>query len=116
MRPKLPQILVVRHRANGVDIDVLVNPDLVWFDGHFPGRPILPGVVQIDWALAMARTYLGLAVTSGRRFQVKFKAIICPRDQLVLSLDHDPIKNRLIFCFRRKQDVCSNGHFSLEPA
>lgn len=63
-----------------------VHPDLRWFSGHFPGRPILPGVVQIDWA-ARHGTRLGF---DERRFAglsgIKFAAPVAPGAVVALTL------------------------------
>lgn len=54
-----------------------VPPELACFRGHFPGAPILPGVVQLQWATELAenfstsRTFAGLA-------RIKFKAPVYP--------------------------------------
>ena len=33
--------------------------DLSCFPGHFPDRSVVPGVLQLDWALALAEVWLG---------------------------------------------------------
>jgi acyl-coenzyme A synthetase/AMP-(fatty) acid ligase len=59
---------------------------LASFEGHFPGTPILPGVVQVDWAVGFARRcfrlphrFLGLEV-------LKFQRVIVPESVLTLTL------------------------------
>jgi acyl-coenzyme A synthetase/AMP-(fatty) acid ligase len=38
----------VRTTGRGVELVIALPPELRWFDGHFPGFPVLPGVVQVD--------------------------------------------------------------------
>jgi len=107
---RVPQVLERRDIGDGsVELDLGIDPALVWFQGHFPGSPILPGVVQIDWAVAFARVHLGLDLPAARDFQIKFKATILPGDRVTLALRHETAKKRLDFQFRRGTDVCSSG-------
>lgn len=98
----------VRPVEDGVEIDIAATPDLRWFDGHFPDFPLLPGVVQVDWAVGFARRHLGYAGPSAQRFQIKFKQMIRPGDRLVLRLRTDA-KGRVVFEYRRGDGVCSSG-------
>jgi len=47
-----------RAAPDGLELDLRVPPDLEYFAGHFPGIPILPGVVQIDWSVRLGRARL----------------------------------------------------------
>lgn len=60
--------------------------DLAWFDGHFPGDPILPAVVQIDWAIHFgAESGLDRHRFAGMS-RLKFGAVIAPTTRLRLTL------------------------------
>lgn len=66
---------------------VSVPADLRYFDGHFDGHPMLPGVAQVV-ALAdrhARRLYAGLG-GSLRLQRVKFTAVIGPGEPLALGL------------------------------
>ena len=71
-----------RSEENEISADIRVPSDSPWFDGHFPGEPILPGVAQIGIVFDAIRKAHNqeLKVSSVRR--VRFKRIIRPDDQL----------------------------------
>ncbi|MBL8325552.1 MAG: acyl-CoA synthetase [Rubrivivax sp.] len=59
------------------------------FDGHFPGRPVLPGVVLLGWVLELLRDTPGLQSRVGRTptvEQVKFVAPVGPGQTVQLRL------------------------------
>ncbi len=84
--PTLPGILERTETASGVDYRLDVGPELYWFRGHFPDNAILPGVVQVHWAIHFGaelgygpKKFTGLA-------RVKFKAVVRPPTILKLEL------------------------------
>jgi 3-hydroxymyristoyl/3-hydroxydecanoyl-(acyl carrier protein) dehydratase len=81
---------VVERRATGDTIEVVLRapPDLVYFTGHFPGDPLLPGVVQLnDVALAeVERAWPDLGPLE-RIQRLKFVRAIRPGDPFTLRLE-----------------------------
>ena len=73
---------IKRSEKNEISADIRVPSDSPWFDGHFPGEPILPGVAQIGMVFDAIRKAHppNLMISSVRR--VRFKHIIRPDDQL----------------------------------
>ncbi|MBI3446423.1 MAG: AMP-binding protein [Magnetospirillum sp.] len=107
---RLPKVLDRRRKGEAeLELELEIPPALLWFQGHFPGRPILPGVVQMDWAVHLGREELGLPLQAAQEFQIKFKSVVAPGDRLTLGLRHDRDKRRLSFEYRRGRDVCSSG-------
>ena len=60
-----------------------IPPDHPSLSGHFPGRPIVPGVVLLDIIFA----HLGLAPIALR--SVRFTRPVRPADILVVALDNN---------------------------
>ncbi len=68
-------------------IHVKIPAELGYFRGHFPGQPILAGVVQLEQiALRQARKRWPELGVVGRIARVKFKRLVVPGDELVLRL------------------------------
>src|SRR5262245_4717863 len=91
-----------------------VPPDHPALVGHFPGRPIVPGVVLLDRVLAEAERCLGRALTVRALPQAKFNATLLPgeRAQLDLTLAGTTLR----FTIRRSATVIAQGSFGVaEP-
>jgi 3-hydroxymyristoyl/3-hydroxydecanoyl-(acyl carrier protein) dehydratase len=85
------------------------------FLDHFPGRPILAGVLQIDWAMRFAARYLALDQTVAEDFQVKFRRVIGPGEDLSLLLRLDRSLSLVVFEYRIAGEIASSGKIRLAP-
>jgi 3-hydroxymyristoyl/3-hydroxydecanoyl-(acyl carrier protein) dehydratase len=83
----LPEVLAERKTGAGVELELRVRGDLACLAGHFPGLPVLPGVVQIDWSVKLARTRLALRGQFAAAENLKFLSIVRPEDRLTLALE-----------------------------
>lgn len=62
-----------------------VPPDHPAFAGHFPGTPILPGVVLLDVALQIIAKTSGIALDLCEISAVKFLSPASPGDELLIQ-------------------------------
>lgn len=63
-------------------------------DGHFPGSPILPGVVLLDEAVRIIERALGTEATAWRASSVKFLSPTGPSEPL--RLEHERLASGAI--------------------
>ncbi|VVN97311.1 AMP-binding protein [Pseudomonas fluorescens] len=113
-RPQAPQVLE-QLEANGEwSLQLAVPPDLACFSGHFPKTPVLPGVVQVDWALSLGRQLLDLPGKFVGMEVLKFQQLVRPGDHVQLHLRFDPERGKLYFTYRNDTATCSSGRIVLE--
>jgi len=67
-----------------------VDPAHPSLAGHFPGNPVLPGVVVLDQVIRAAERWLGPAVEVIALPQVKFVSPLRPGDTADVSLRYRP--------------------------
>ncbi|MFN2644739.1 MAG: hypothetical protein ABR570_07090 [Burkholderiales bacterium] len=90
-----------------VTVQLFVPPTYEHFTGHFPGFPILPGVVQIDWAVRLARRHFGGLQASYGLDAFKCRSPVRPATHLTLTLACDP--RRLRFAYAEGERAISSG-------
>jgi len=87
------RVIEVERGKKGIGIkNVTINDG--FFQGHFPGKPVMPGVLMIE---AMAQTAGVVVLTSGEHpgkvalfmaiDAVKFRKVVIPGDQLIMEVE-----------------------------
>lgn len=109
--PEIIEKSLTGELAATITLDV--PPDLEYFRGHFPALPILPGIVQIKWAVDLGAQCLGLSRQVIGLEAVKFRSAVRPGDRLALSLQFDEKTRKLRFRFESEAGVHSSGRLLL---
>jgi 3-hydroxymyristoyl/3-hydroxydecanoyl-(acyl carrier protein) dehydratase len=110
-----PNVLAVHlssDNANQVRLDLHIPIELAYFPGHFPKLPVLPGVVQIDWAMRYARQHLTLSGHFSALEHIKFQSLVLPDAKLELLLTWDEQKNQLEFSYTTSERKYSSGRIA----
>lgn len=108
-RPKAPQVLSQLETEGEWSLQLSVPPDLAYFSGHFPKAPVLPGVVQVEWALNLGRQLLNLTGPFAGMEVLKFQQLVRPGDEIQLHLRFDAERSKLYFAYRNDTATCSSG-------
>jgi len=77
---------LIEKTDNSVILEFSVPDTSPYFDGHFPGLPILPAVAQMDLVMRFASSYLGTGVVLSEIRRIKFTKIVRPLMPLLLNL------------------------------
>ncbi|AKJ97588.1 AMP-binding protein [Pseudomonas sp. MS646] len=115
-RPKAPEVLAQVESDGEWNLQLRVPPDLAYFSGHFPTAPVLPGVVQVDWAMSLGRQLLDLPPRFAGMEVLKFQQLVRPGDELQLHLRFDGERGKLYFAYRNDTAACSSGRIVLGAA
>lgn len=108
----MPNILSVSKTDQYAVYELHIPGDLAHFSGHFPGLPILPGIVQVDWAIRLMRESFGV---SDERFVaikgLKFSSPLLPDDKATLTIDFQPNRQRMLFTLQSGERTCTSGQY-----
>ncbi|MCQ3950104.1 MAG: hypothetical protein DPW14_09815 [Planctomycetes bacterium] len=84
-----------------------------FFEGHFPGDPIVPAVIQIDIALRLAGRALGRTLALREVTRAVFKQPVGPGQELNFDIELRPAEQDLT---RIKCGISSGGNSIAEFA
>ena len=87
---------VIERNENSVTLEFSISGANPYYDGHFPGFPILPAVAQTELVLRFASRYLGTGIDVSEIRRIKFMNLVRPFIPLVLKLE----KNEKNLSFR----------------
>jgi 3-hydroxymyristoyl/3-hydroxydecanoyl-(acyl carrier protein) dehydratase len=75
-----------RQARAKVTREVSVPAGSVWFQGHFPGDPLLPGVAQLHLVLETLRAALEADIRLTGLKRVRFKRVIRPAEPIAIAV------------------------------
>ena len=107
-----PGVLSLTRVGDEARLALLIQPELCWFEGHFRGTPLLPGVVQTHWAVVFGRRQFVLPPYFISMSNMKFSRFILPGMQIELQLNYAAAKRELSFEYREAAATCSSGNLS----
>lgn len=105
---ELPTILDRQFDEKNAQYSLELNTDLCWFEGHFPGQPILPGVAQLHIASLLAEDAWGFTVTGIEMARVKFRHVMQPNDLVTLKLSYENA-TRVDFRYLVRGEITASG-------
>ena len=73
--------------ADKLAAEVRVPADSPWFDGHFPGNPVLPGIAQLGMVFDLISRAFSEAIRVTDVSRVRFKQLIVPEDRLAVTAE-----------------------------
>jgi 3-hydroxymyristoyl/3-hydroxydecanoyl-(acyl carrier protein) dehydratase len=93
----------------------LVTADHPALPGHFPGTPVVPGVVVLDHVLKASEAWLGRTLSARGLKQVKFTSALLPDEPADVSLEING--DSLTFRVARAGQPIAQGTFVIaEPS
>ena len=102
-------IIVNQSVSNNTATYILFIPkNLVYFQGHFPDYPLLPGVVQVHWVMELAKPIAPKSIFTGID-RLKFMHPIFPECSLHLNIEAANDTSSLNFQYFMHQTTYSSG-------
>jgi acyl-CoA synthetase (AMP-forming)/AMP-acid ligase II len=92
-----PRARLIERDAERALYELVAPRELIYFDGHFDGQPILAGVVQVDWVIGFGRRCFDLPLQFRAMQALKFQRLIAPETPLRLELIYNSAKAILAF-------------------
>ena len=114
-QPIFPHVRELERDEHRVLLEVTAPADLLYFDGHFDVAPILPGVVQVEWALHYARLHLDLPAQFRAMHALKFQQPVLPDRPVRLALEFDASKASLQFRYLSDAGQHASGRILFHP-
>lgn len=105
----LSDVTRLEQVSDGLVLSLNINKNLAFFPGHFPGHPIVPGVVQLKWAEHFAQQYFSIKGQFTRLEAVKFQHVLTAGTNTKLWLSYSVDGNKLSYRFYSELLVFSSG-------
>jgi 3-hydroxymyristoyl/3-hydroxydecanoyl-(acyl carrier protein) dehydratase len=90
----------------------VVTADHPSLPGHFPGTPVVPGVVVLDHVLQASERWQGRTLSARGLKQVKFHSPLLPGQRADIALEIE--SGTLTFRVTRDDQPVAQGTFALE--
>ena len=106
---KIYSILKTSQIENNINYLIEIDFSCPVFKGHFPKKPILPGVMMCDIVRYLVSTHLGVNVQLILAKNIKFSKIIEPKKNntynVKISINNDQEKYKVKAVFTQNDDA-----------
>ncbi len=119
--PSLKEFIEIEQRdALGITARIELRRAPWAFEGHFPAKALLPGVIQLAWVRELCSLWLDEPCTLQGVPQMKFVKPVIPEDTLRLTLSRaEPNARKIAFTYDILLDAqalaASHGKVELAP-
>lgn len=96
-RPRSAERLERRREPGRLSERLRIPADLAFLEGHFPGHPVVAGVVQVHFAMAALEEMLGRAPRLEMLEGLKFRELLLPKQEVLLEVRMDEDSERFAF-------------------
>ena len=103
-----------REGPSGWSCELQVEADSPCFAGHFPDRPILPGIVHVGLVVGALAELSGSGHRLARIDTLRLKQVVGPADRLSLEISRPDDAGLVTFVLRREEQVVSLGRMVVE--
>jgi len=108
----LPSINSIERHDDNVLLSLTIDADLRCFRGHFDDVAVVPGVVQLDWAIIFAREYLLMQGDVLDVSVLKFQKLLLPEMRVQLEIIKKEPK-KFVFTYFMDNDKFSSARVEL---
>lgn len=93
-------------------LSLYIGSGIEWFKGHFLGQPVLAGVVQTHWAIAISKSLFDIKSPFHQINNLKFHTVVQPNESLDLSLAFNLEQKIIKFNYHNQHHQFSEGKVS----
>ena len=111
-----PIVVAKRVVPPEAELELEIPADLEYFAGHFAGAPVVPGVVQLKWAIEAARRHLGASGELAGMEALKFQHVLGPSAVATLTLKWVAADGKLYFSYASAAARFSSGRLLFRRA
>jgi acyl-coenzyme A synthetase/AMP-(fatty) acid ligase len=113
-----PELLAFERGPRGAVVEWRIPRDLAQLEGHFPGHPVVAGVVQVHWVMGVLEELLGAAAQLASLEALKFHELLGPDQRVRLRLETEEAPGSTRFRFQladatRPERLFSSGRGQL---
>lgn len=101
-------------RENEIEASCFVPADSPWFEGHFPGEPILPGIAivhTVRQAILKDIQKKNESVLLDELRRIRFVRPVRPGEELKITVSREDKGGEILFSFKviNKENIVSSG-------
>jgi 3-hydroxymyristoyl/3-hydroxydecanoyl-(acyl carrier protein) dehydratase len=103
-----PTFSVIEHNDHHLLLNVTIDDHLRCLKGHFDEFSVVPGVVQLDWAVQFSQEYLWMPTKGLEVCRLKFQKILRPTTEVQLRIVKKS-SHESVFRYANESDIFSSG-------